>query len=33
MGGLPVKEDVNIEEFYKDAVVFKLKLDYWEKIV
>ena len=29
--GLPVNEDMNIEEFFKDVVVYKLKPELWEK--
>lgn len=29
--GLPVTEDMNIEEFFKDVVVYKLKPELWEK--
>ena len=31
--GLPVNEDMNIEEFFKDVVVYKLKPELWEKIL
>ncbi len=30
--GLPVNENMNIEEFFKDVVVYKLKQKLWEKI-
>ena len=29
--GLPVNEDMNIKEFFKDVVVYKLKPELWEK--
>ena len=31
--GLPVNNDMNIEEFFKDVVIYKLKPELWEKIV
>ena len=31
--GLPVNENMNIKEFFKDVVVYKLKPELWEKIV
>ena len=29
--GLPVNNDMNIEEFFKDVVIYKLKPELWEK--